>query len=169
MKEIKSQGEGAVPKRLKILVILSGIYIAFSLMGTVQSLFGGPLSEEEIQNEELQFYEMINELEAEGIGQEFTEMAEVMISTSVYINNEAFYLSNSLRLVELLVGAFSLFLMFHLKKIGFHLYIIYSFLPILITYIVLPMELILTASIIVSVLLGAFFALLYGRSLKDMS
>src|SRR5690554_5244380 len=163
-----STQENKPPKMLKVLLVLSAIYIVLSLSTTVQALINGPLNEEQMEKESIAFREMIVELEENNISEKVIEMADVMLATTKYINDEAYYLSNTLRLFELIIGGVSLFLMYKLRKTGFHLYIIYSFFPIATTYIVLPMELILTASIIVSVILGAVFALLYGRNLKYM-
>ncbi len=160
--------EGTRPRALNILLILSAVYIVMSFSATLQAIMGGPLTQVQLETETADFYGSISELRDQGIGQEFTDMAETMIETSFYINNEVFYLYNTLRLMELLIGAISIVLMFQLKKVGFHIYIVYSLLPIITTYITLPQELILTASIIVLVLIAALFALLYGSKLKYM-
>ena len=160
--------EGKRPRSLNVLLILSAIYIVMSLSATLQAISSGPLTQNQLEEETADFYGSMVELRDQGVGQELTNMAEVMIETSFYINNEVFQLTNNLRLLELIIGAISLVLMFQLKKIGFHVYLLYSLLPIITTYITLPQELILTASIVVTVLIGGFFALLYGTKLKYM-
>lgn len=160
--------EGKRPRSLNVLLILSAIYIVMSLSATLQAISSGPLTQNQLEEGTADFYSSIAELRSQGLGQELTDMAEVMIETSFYVNNEVFYLTNNLRLLELLIGAISLVLMFQLKKVGFHLYLLYSLMPIITTYITLPQELILTASIIIMVFIGGLFALLYGTKLKYM-
>ncbi|PWH86171.1 hypothetical protein [Brumimicrobium oceani] len=156
------------PNSLTVLLVLSAIYIVMSLSATFQAISNGPLTQNQLEQETSEFYGSMVELRNQGLGEELTDMAEVMVETSVYINNEVYQLTNYLRLIELIIGAASLVLMFQLKKIGFHIYLFYSLFPIITTYITLPQELILTASIVVMVFIGALFALLYGTKLKYM-
>ncbi|HZH86990.1 MAG TPA: hypothetical protein VFD77_06720 [Brumimicrobium sp.] len=156
------------PAFLIVLIVLSGIYIAISLFGVTRSLMSGPLSEEVLEEELSVLYASAAELQSNGAGEQLGQMIETVIQNAVYINNEAFYSTNILTLLTLIVGIASLFLMFNLKKIGFHIYIAYSLLPIITMYIITPMELILTFSIVISVIMAAVFALLYGLNLKHM-
>ena len=155
-------------KTLNFLLILSSIYIVMTFSATLQAVNSGPLSNNQIEEDTAEFYALVVELQKNGAGQELTNMVEVMIESSIYQNNEAFYLSNILRLIEFIVGGFGIVFMFQLRKIGFHLYILYSLLPIAIIYITIPQALIINLSIIVLVLIGGFFSLLYGSQLKHM-
>ena len=163
-----SNTEEKRPRSLNILLILSSIYIIMSFSGTLQSLSNGPLTQVQMETETADFYGSIVELRDQGIGEGLADMAEVIIETSFYINNEAFYLTHNLRLLELIIGAISIVLMFQLKKTGFHVYLFYSLFPIITTYITLPQEFILTASIILMLMFAALFAFLYGSKLKYM-
>jgi len=156
------------PVFLTVLIILSGIYITFSFFGVTRSLINGPLSQEVLEEELSGLYASTAELQANGIGEQFSQMMDIIIQNAIYINNEAFYSTNILTLLTLIIGAISLFLMFNLKKVGFHIYVAYSLLPIVTMYILTPMELILTLSVILSVILAAVFSLLYGLNLKYM-
>lgn len=157
---------GKRPQSLKILLILSSIYIVVTLSGTIQSLMNGPLTQDQLEEETSRLYSSVTQLEEQGIGLELVDMARVMIDSAIYLNNEAFVLTHSLKLIMLLIGAVSIVLMYQYKKIGFHIYLLYSLLPIAVMYITTPQELILNASIVLLVLIGGFFALLYGRNLK---
>ena len=163
-----SNSDGKRPRSLNILLILSAISIIMGLTATLQSLSNGPVSQTQLEDETADFYDLIVEFKDQGVGSELTDVIEVMVNTSFYVNNEVFYLSNNLRLLELIIGAISIVLMFQLKKIGFHLYLFYSLFPIIITYITLPQELILTISIVLMLIFAALFALLYGSKLKFM-
>lgn len=157
---------GKRPQSLKILLILSSIYIVITLSGTIQALMNGPLTQDQLEQETSALYSSVTQLEEQGIGLELVDMARVMIDSAIYLNNEAFVLTHSLKLIMLLIGAASIVLMYQYKKIGFHIYLLYSLLPIAVMYITTPQELILNASIVLLVFIGGFFALLYGRNLK---
>jgi|SRR5690554_7273707 len=160
------------PKRptfLTVLIVLSAIYISFSLFGVGNALISGPVSEIELDEQLSELYALSADLKSNGVGEQFGQMVEIMIQNAIYTNNEAFYITYVLNFISLIIGAISLFLMYNLKKIGFHIYVIYSLLPIISMYITTPIELILTFSIVSSVLIAALFSLLYGINLKHMS
>ncbi|PKR80627.1 hypothetical protein CW751_09665 [Brumimicrobium salinarum] len=157
-----------VPNFLLVLVVLSGLYISTSLIGSVMSIFSGPLSEEALEEELAVLYTSISEVKASGLGEQFVQILETVINHTIFVNNEAFYMTHLTTLITLLVGLVSIVFMLKLKKIGFHLYILYSFLPIVFMYIITPSELILTFSVIITVITSALFALLYGLNLKHM-
>ncbi|HLV41403.1 MAG TPA: hypothetical protein VKY37_03930 [Brumimicrobium sp.] len=156
------------PKLLNVLLFLSGVYIAGNFLGVVNSLIGGPLSEEQLEAELSNLYTSAADLQATGAGEQFGRIIETMIDNAIYINNEAFMATNLSTLLTLVIGALSVFLMFKLKKVGFHLYIAYSLLPIITMYMITPMELILTFSVVTTVVIGSIFSILYGMNLKYM-
>lgn len=156
------------PTLLIVLLILSGFYIVMNSYGIVQDMMNGPLTEEEVDEQLSTIYTSINDLQSEGASQNIIGSLKTMIANTKYINSKAFYLYNTLTLFSLLFGAVSIVLMYQLKKIGFHLYIIYSLLPILSMYIIFPIKLVSTLSIVFSLLIAVIFALLYGKNLKYM-
>ena len=156
------------PVLLTVLIILSGINIAGSFLGVINSFMSGPLSEEALDYELKDIYGLVADLKASGVGEQFSRIFETMIDKAIYINNEAFFITNLSTLIAIIIGAFGLFLMFKLKKMGFHFYIVYSLLPIVTIYLITPLELISTLLIILSVMISALFALLYGMNLKHM-
>jgi hypothetical protein len=156
------------PVLLIVLAIISGIYIVTSFFGVTSSLITGPLSEETLEEELSGLYASSAELQANGMGEQFGRIVEIIIENAIYINNEAFFITNIFTLLTLIIGAVSIFLMLKLKKIGFHIYVAYSLLPIITMYIITPSELILTFSVIISVIIAAIFSVLYGLNLKYM-
>lgn len=156
------------PKFLNVLLVLSSVYIIATFFATTQTLISGPLTQEQLEEQTADLYGSASELTDRGVDNEITRMAEVMIDSSIYLNNEVFYLNNILRLFELILGAISIILIFKLRKIGFHLYLLYSLVPIAIMYITTPQELILTLSIVLLVGIGGLFSVLYGIHLKYM-
>lgn len=156
------------PTLLNVLLILSSIFIVFGFFGSTSALMNGPLSQDQLEEQTSQLYGTITSLTDGGASDEFTNTVEVMIDNSIYLNNEAFYSSNILNLISYIIGGMAIFMMFKLNKVGFHLYIIYSLLPVVITYAITPMELILPMSIVLLVILGGLFSILYGMNLKYM-
>jgi hypothetical protein len=162
--------EDEKPKRpnfLVVLAVLSYISIGLGLLATLFTLISGPSSIEQIEQEEAQLYESIQQMEEAGMD-DIVQIFETSAQQAVYINNEVFYSFNILNLISLILGFMGVFLMMKLKKVGFHLYVAYSLLPIIISYALIPMNLIIGASIITAVILSAIFCVLYGLNLKHM-
>ncbi|PHR44744.1 MAG: hypothetical protein COA32_14095 [Fluviicola sp.] len=162
--------ENEKPKRptfLVVLAVLSYISIGIGTLGVLFSLISGPISQEQLEQQEAQLYESINVLNDAGMD-DFVTIIETSSNQAKYINNEVFYSFNIINLLSLIIGFMGVFLMMKLKKVGFHLYVAYSLLPIIIIYALIPMNLIIGVSIIASVILSAIFCILYGLNLKHM-
>lgn len=165
-----SEFQDEKPKRpnfLVVLAVLSYVSIGVGTLATLFSLISGPSSLEQQEQDEAQLYESIQLMRDSGMD-DMVEMFETSAKQAVYINNEAFYSFNILNLLALIIGFIGVFLMMKLKKIGFHIYVAYSLLPIIIMYALIPMDLIIGVSIITSVILSAIFCVLYGLNLKHM-
>jgi len=156
------------PTFLNILLVLSALYILSGFFGATQALISGPLSPEQLEDQTSQLYGTISGMVEDDTDGEFANTVDVMVENSIFLNNEAFYSSNILNLVTFIVGGMAIFMMFKLNKIGFHLYVIYSLLPVVTTYAIVPMSLILPMTIVMLVILGAIFSVMYGLHLKYM-
>ena len=162
--------ENEKPKRptfLVVLAVLSYISIGIGGIGLLFTLINGPSSQEQLEQQEAQLYESIQTLNESGMD-DFVRIIETSSQQAKYINNEAFYSFNILNLIALIIGFIGVFMMMRLKKIGFHLYVAYSLLPVIISYAIIPSNLIIGISIIFSVILSAIFCVLYGLNLKHM-
>lgn len=155
------------PTFLVFLSVLSFISLAFSFFGVISSLISGPISEEEMEMQRAALYDSISTLQAQGMDG-FASTFEKLMLYSEYMNSEAFYLGLTTSLITSIVGLVAVILMLKLRKIGFHLYVAYSLLPIITMYIITPMELISTFVVIVSLVISALFCILYGINLKHM-
>ncbi|MDX1653410.1 MAG: hypothetical protein R3277_13010 [Brumimicrobium sp.] len=155
------------PVFLIVLAVLSFISIGISFIVNLLNLIQGPKSPEALEQEQVSAYEAIGPLKQQGM-ESFVEMIEKSIAMTIYINNEIFYLYNTLTLLSLIVGLVGVILMLRLKKIGFHLYVIYSLLPIVLMYALIPMNFIVTFYVILTVVFSALFCVLYGINLKYM-
>jgi hypothetical protein len=152
---------------LIILAVLSLLNMAFSFFGTIASFFSGPFSEDEMEAQNADIYESISLLQDQGMNG-FAKTLEKIMLYADYINSEAFVISNVTSLLVSIIGIIAVVLMLKLKKIGFHLYVAYSLLPILLMYVIAPAEFITTIVVVTSLIVSGIFCLLYGLNLKHM-
>lgn len=155
------------PVFLTVLCILSFVTIGFGLMSSILALINGPVSGEMMDESLTDMYAMLSFYEEQGLTF-MVDFIQKTIDSSYYLNNETFYLNQALGFIGLVVGLIGVVFMFQQKKIGYHLYIIYSILPVITLYLVLPLELISTVFIVVSLFFSGIFCLLYGLNLKHM-
>lgn len=156
------------PVLLVILLVLSSIYVFFGLISSVKSVVSGPLTEEQLEEGFLPIYTLISKAEEQGSSGDLVEMLNLVVANSTYINNNAFMTSAFLSLLTYLLGALAIFFMFNMRKIGFHIYVLYSLMPVAAMYIVTPSHLIPNIYLIYYMAVAIFFALLYGLNLKKM-
>ncbi|MGB0933719.1 MAG: hypothetical protein ACPGU5_05520 [Lishizhenia sp.] len=164
---IQTEEETKRPVFLTVLCVLSFISIGFGLMSSLLGMINGPISNEKLEESLVDMYNMLSFYQDQGI-EVMTDFIQKTIDSSLYINNETFYLNEALGLISLLVGLVGVVFMFKQLKLGFHFYIIYSILPVVILYMVLPAELISTFFVGISLFFNAIFCLLYGLNLKYM-
>tara|TARA_B100000508_G_scaffold140609_1_gene142343 strand:+ start:35184 stop:35702 length:519 start_codon:yes stop_codon:yes gene_type:complete len=168
--QLESNSNGSNEKKptfLVFLAVLSFISIAFSLFGALMSFFSGPLSEEAMEEQRAVLYDSIATLQSQGMDG-FAATFEKSLQYAEYMNFEAFYLGNVISLLVTIIGLVAVIMMLKLKKIGFHLYVAYSLLPVITMYLITPMELITTFSVVTTLIISAIFCLLYGLNLKHM-
>jgi hypothetical protein len=96
------------------------------------------------------------------------EMILTAVDMTIYQNSEVFYPFHLATLLSLLIGVVGIVLMYQLRKIGFHLYVVYSILPILWLYIFLPGDKIPNFLVFGSLFISLLFVILYAINLKHM-
>lgn len=165
------------PKRKKppfliVLLVLSSLNIFISMFGIATNIGNGPLTQTEIDAGYAPIKDAIQKLEESAndaqLEATLNNMYTKFKSNSEYKNFQVFYAYNWLTLLSFIIGAIGIFLLFSLRKLGLHFYLIYSLAPILITYVLLPSYLVLTYQVIMTALLTALFGFLYGLHLKFM-
>ncbi len=152
---------------LKVLLVLSAVSIFSGLYTTVSALISGPLSSEQVEEfmaEQMQNVKIFRDQGADDVVDMLISAAEL----TVYQNNHVFYSFNLITLLTLLVGLAGIYMMYKLNKLGFHLYIIYSILPVLTLYLVIPMDMIPNFLVFGTLLISAFFCIMYATQLKHM-
>lgn len=155
------------PNFLIFLIVLSAISMVMSLSTSVSGLSSGAPTEEEREAYVATQYESINELKDQG----FDGMAEILeevLHMTIYQNEEVYSSFYILTLLYTLLGMAAIVLMFQLRKLGFHLYVLYSLSPIIVTYVLIPVAMIPTFVIMGSLVISLLFCVLYGLNLKHM-
>jgi hypothetical protein len=154
------------PTFLKVLCILSFISIGLSLVFSLGSLVGGPQSEDEMIAQKVELLEANDELRDSGMDG-FADMMEQMTRMNESINAN-FYMASVVSILALLIGFYGVFSMWQGKKIGFHLYIVYSLISVGQLYLFVSPADIPSIAIIFNLIVAAVFVLLYSRNLHWM-
>ena len=152
------------PRFLLTLVILTLLNTGLALLGGVFSLVVGKPSEKEILASKVQMAKSIVELKKvnlEYFVDVFTKMEA--INDAMYAN---FIMFNVLGVFIALIGAASAFMMLKRMKLGFHAYIVYSFLSILSVYAFVAPVNVPSILILINTIFAGLFVFLYSRNLK---
>ncbi|NRA12920.1 MAG: hypothetical protein HRT57_13275 [Crocinitomicaceae bacterium] len=158
------EGRGKIPKRLKVLCILSFIWMGLIVIDSAGGLIGGPGSPEEMKLAKVELAKTITELKKQGADswipfvQKIERMGDQM--------NQSYYLMTTTNLLVYLFGAFGVYLMFNGAKLGFHVYIIYSLLSAATIYMYVSVGNVPLAYPIVSLAMSGLFIIMYSKSLK---
>lgn len=163
-----SGGANKRPQSLVVLLALSAVNIIAGLYGSINTFFVGPLSELEMEESMAELYKLIAQLETQGATEKIIAMTEQVLSYSGFVNSNSFYLNATIGLITLLIGIASIYLMYNLRKLGFHVYVLYSVLPVIAMYLVAPASLVPNLFLAYYMAISVIFALLYARHLKIM-
>ena len=154
----------SAPIFLIVLVILTLLNTGLALLGGVFSLVVGKPSEKEILASKVSMAKPIIELrklEMDYFVDVFTKLEA--INDAMYAN---FIMFNVLGIFIALIGAASAFMMLKRMKLGFHAYIVYSFLSILSVYAFVAPVNVPSILILTNAILAGLFVFLYSRNLK---
>lgn len=154
------------PKLLKVISILSFVSIGNGIITTFMSLFKGPLTADQInkvQEVGMKQVDQIYEMGEPGA-------AEMMLKiiNLVRYTNDNFYTSNTINLLSYIIGLLGVVYMLMGRKIGFHMYIIYSIIAVFAIYASAPVQEIPTAYFTVLGTISLLFIFMYSRCLKWM-
>ena len=165
--ELEYQEEKKRPAFLTVLVVLSFISIGISLISGIFGLISGKQSDEVMLDQSVQMAEARSELRkawlesCTGIYDQIEAMGQQA--------NYSFYLAAFLGMIVSLIGFYGVFMMMKGKKIGFHVYIIYSLLSMGIIYVYISPANVPTILTIVSAIFSGLFIFLYSRNLHWMN
>jgi hypothetical protein len=152
------------PKALIVFGILSWLSLGIGLIGLVSNVLTGPPTDEEIRQQEI---EMLSELTPEMVaetGWVVTETVEFLKITQV-----KFSWLSLITFVQIIIGLIAVIMMFKLRKIGFHLYIVYSLIALGYWILFFGQNTLGFIMAVISGVVSAIFVLLYASQLKYMN
>ena len=154
------------PTGLLVVFILTVISTSLTILQAIGSLLIGPPNESAVKEMQLQLAKSMKV--AKEVDSPFLlEYVEKMsIITSATIENFMFYHSLSFMFCGL--GLAAAIVMFRGKKLGFHLYIVYSFLTLIQYYFITDPSNVPMALLITNGLISLLFVYLYSRHLNWM-
>ncbi|TNE53064.1 MAG: hypothetical protein EP338_13575 [Bacteroidetes bacterium] len=161
-----SQAPRKRPIFLRILAILSFVYVSLGLVANLGALFQGPFSPEEIDEIQADSYESIDQLREMG----YSDLSDVMESSlriEQYVNDNI-YEHSLLSVLVLLFGFYGVYLMFRGRRRGFHIYIIYSIMSAVLVYVSVPIGDVPLAFTLISLGISALFVWMYSRNMHYM-
>lgn len=167
MELVDNHNEQPRPMALLVTAILSYVGMGYSLLQNLISWMRGPLNEQELEQLEVEFSKSMNQAGSLDGGDVVKDLLAEMEMMTATLNNHH-TLNVMTGIVFILLGLAGVTLMLKQRKIGFHMYIIYSFLASVQIYFFLKPSLLTNTMVILSLIISAIFILLYSRSLKWM-
>ena len=164
--ELDQEKEDKRPVLLLVLAILSFISIGIAILGNMFSLTSGPLNESEIIQQRVELAKSKTEFRGQGMDgmvSFFDKLENMTVQT-----NDNFYFSKGIMFVTDFIGLFGVILMLRRRKLGFHLYIVYSLLALGGMYLYLSPENIHVSLPIVNGIFAGLFIFLYSRTVRWM-
>ena len=155
------------PTFLLVLCILTFVNTGFTILSGLSGVFSGPPSAQDIKESNVQMAESISQLEKVNLDYWVDVIKRIQLMTeAIYANFIAY---NTVSIVVAMVGVAAAALMLKGKKIGFHVYIGYSFLYVLQGYLFISAAVIPSFIVIINLLIASLFVLLYSRNLSWMN
>jgi len=154
------------PTALLVVCILSWVNIGFTLVTSLYQMFSGPVSKAKLESSSADFRSAIAEMKASGYDS-VADMMDKMMNMNVILNDH-FYTVLFLTMVGLVIGMLGVSLMFLGRKLGFHLYIIYSIFTISQIYLFFSASEVPSLVTWLGISISAIFIALYARQLKWM-
>ncbi len=152
------------PVFLTVLCILTFISTGISLLSGLIQLLTGKSSSEAMDNLLAQNTSSANQLRT--INMNFMADQIDKIGYMAKMNNEYFYSSTLLTLLITLIGLFGAVFMMRGRKLGFHFYIIYTLAAVSTPFLFVGIENASSFLVILGLIFGGLFVLMYSRNLK---
>lgn len=149
------------PGLLKVLTILSLVYIGSQFLRSIFLMLIGPQSRKMIEDAMVQTMKIFGSYDQTSQGREVMEQS---IQLQLYIQNNL-YVHCLANIAILGLGLYGVISMMMGKKRGFHLYICYSLAEIASVYVSVPASEVPVESITSGLVLSLIFVFLYARNL----
>lgn len=154
------------PVLLLVLAILSFISIGFSILGNLWSVASGPMNEDQLIKQRVELTKSKSQMREAGMDG-FVDFFDKLEGMTEQVNDN-FYFSKVVLFVTDILGLFGVIFMLRRRKLGFHLYIVYSLLALGGIYLYVSPENIHISLPILNVIFGGIFVYLYSRTLHWM-
>ena len=151
------------PTGLLVLCVMTMVSTAWQLLGSLAGVFSGKLTTEDVTNVQLKYAELIQMLKDLG--------SEDSIDSILKIQNIQIAILENLQLFSFIgliiagVGVFGVYKIYKGFKLGFHLYIVYSFLYLIHYHFIVGASEIPTPLLIANGFISLLLILLYSRHL----
>ncbi len=160
------QEEKKMPVFLKVLCILSFIYIGIILIPSIFGLFSGPMSETELN----ETFQNVSSLVPNSISKKEKAHLLELAYEKQKVMNDKFYLNATINIWVYSLGFFGVFKMFKKRqRSGYYLYLAYSVLCVFTLYLILPTKLIAMEDILSLLLWSGIMVSLYTINLKHLT
>ena len=157
------------PKRptfLMVLAVLSFVSIGFSLLSSFIAVATGPQTEDQMMEQRVQLAELAEEMRAENLDSMAITIEK--IERMLFTLNNHFFANQLMTIFVLIAGLLGVLFMWQGKRLGFHIYIIYSIFAAVQYYVFVSPADIPSFLIIWNLIVSAVFVLLYSRNLSWM-
>ena len=157
------------PKGLVVLFVLTLLNAGGQLFSSIAGVFNGRPDKSVFDAVKIENAKLINEIKKYGqdVNEEWIDIIRQMENVTL-ATLENFQLYSSLVLLISGLGIYGAFKMFKGYKLGFHLYIAYSFLSLVQYYFVVSPSEIPTFTLLANGSISLFFILMYARHLHWM-
>ena len=164
-----NSSESKRPNGLFVLFVLTVINAGSQLFTSIPGVFNGRPDKSVFEAVKIENAKLVNEIKKYGqdINEDWIDIIRQMEKITL-ATLENFQLFSLLLLVISCLGLYGAFKMFKGYKLGFHLYIAYSFLSLIQYYFVISPSEIPAFTLIANGSVSLFFILMYGRYLYWM-
>ena len=145
------------------LCILSWIYIGFKIIGQINALFSGRMTDDQIRDYKIELLKSQTEETLEIMGGMIDELVRIL-----EVTRDNMYFIAWADLLFAITGGVAVYLMFQGRKIGFHLYIIYSLLALAVQTYFFSGFTVGLIGIVFTAVISIIFILIYRTYLKLM-
>jgi hypothetical protein len=152
------------PTALIVFGILSWISLGIGLIGVVSNALTGAPTDEDIRQQEI---EMLSQLTPEMVAESGWVVTETI--DFLKITQDKFGILTAVTFIQVVVGLIAVIMMFKLRKIGFHLYIVYSLITLGYWILFFGHNTLGFIMAVISGVVSAIFVLLYASQLKHMN
>jgi hypothetical protein len=161
-KSLMNEKRGAT---IKVLAILSWVWIGLGTLMTLPGIFTGPMTPEQLEDAKVEILSMVTPESQKILGPDFMKENIAILERT----NELHYSIMGLNISSYILGFYAVFLMYNLKKKGFYLYVVYSLIPVISPLLFFEPGPIRSMTIGVWLFLASIFCILYGVQTKRMA